>query len=203
MGERPTKRIGERLLNDESKKPNKRFQGTLHKVSGPLNRDVGHKTMKTIFALISLTLTIAPAFAGTFILVDHQSEAVYGPFNYTDHSTIQVGSASLTLKIVDKPETKQERLAKEIIIPNIEFRQAHIADIIHFLREASIQCCPGGTNVNIVLNVTAPETVGRDATNKATLALRNVSLYDALRYTTEVLGLQLRYDESAVVITKE
>ena len=182
--------------------PNNRFQRTSHKVRRPLNRDVGHKTMKTLLALILLTLTIAPAIAGSFVLVDRQSDAVYGPFDYTDKNTIQVGSESLTLKIVDTPETKLERLAKEIIIPNIEFREAHIADIIRFLREASIQCCPGGTNVNIVLNVTAPETVGPEATNKATLDLRNVSLYDALRYTTEVLGLQLRFDESAAVITK-
>ena len=30
--------------------PNNRFQGTLHKVSGPLNRDVGHKNMNIKFA---------------------------------------------------------------------------------------------------------------------------------------------------------
>ena len=35
---------------------NNRFQGTLHKVSGPLNRDVGHKKMKD--ALIILLLMI-------------------------------------------------------------------------------------------------------------------------------------------------
>ena len=130
-------------------------------------------------------------------MIDDQNDTAYGPFDYEDQNTILIGDAKLTLKIVDKPETKLERLAKEIIIPNVEFRQAHIADILQFLREASIQCCPGGTNVNIVLNVTAPETVGREATNSATLALRNVSLYDALRYSTEVLGLKIRYDDSA------
>ena len=31
---------------------NNRFQGTLHKVSGPLNRDVGSKQMKIYFAII-------------------------------------------------------------------------------------------------------------------------------------------------------
>ena len=170
---------------------------------GPiLTHDVGHKTMKTIIAVIALTASLIPAIAGSFVMVDDQNDTAYGPFDYEDQNTILIGDAKLTLKIVDKPETKLERLAKEIIIPNVEFRQAHIADILQFLREASIQCCPGGTNVNIVLNVTAPETVGREATNKATLALRNVSLYDALRYTTEVLGLKIRYDDSAAVITK-
>ena len=176
--------------------------GYAPQVARPQNADVGHKSMKTLIAVIALTASLIPAIAGSFVLVDNHSDTAYGPFDYEDQNTILIGDANLTLKIVDKPETKLERIAKEIIIPNVEFQQAHIADILQFLREASIQCCPGGTNVNIVLNVTAPETVGREATNKATLALRNVSLYDALRYTTEVLGLKIRYDDSAAVITK-
>lgn len=158
--------------------------------------------MKYFFALLSLVLCIVSANAGTFVLVDRHSEAIYGPFEYTDQNTIRIGSSAFTLNISDKPETKQERLAKEIIIPNVEFYRAHIADIIQFFREASIQCCPGGTNVNIVINVSDPETVGPKATNKATLSLRNVSLYDALRYTSEVLGLRLRFDDTAAVIFK-
>ena len=38
-------------------KPNKGFQGTLHKVSGPLTRDVRHK-MKTIFITLALLTTL-------------------------------------------------------------------------------------------------------------------------------------------------
>ena len=182
--------------------PNKGVQAIGTKACLSLTPDVGHKTMKTIITVIALTISLAPAIAGSFVLVDKNNDTVYGPFNYEDQNTVLIGDANLTLKILDKPETKLERLAKEIIIPNVEFRQAPIADILQFLREVSIQCCPGGTNVNIVLNVTSPETVGREATNKATLALRDVSLYDALRYTTEVLGLKIRYDDTAAVITK-
>ena len=43
---------------------NNRFQGTLHKVSGPLNRDVGHKKMKrTTIALILWALAAGTVYA--------------------------------------------------------------------------------------------------------------------------------------------
>jgi hypothetical protein len=56
--------------------------------------------------------------------------------------------------------------------------------------------------VNLVLNLEAGQALAPEEVPVITLALRRVSLYDALRYVTEVAGLELRFDENAAVISR-
>lgn len=130
-----------------------------------------------------------------------------------------------------KTQTAAERLREKmskIIIPEIEFRQANIRDVVNFLVEASIAGDPEGHGVNIVLNLpgTAAEEVapppepeelpifGEEelvpaptpspaegaAVPTITLNLRRISLLDALKIITEVAGLRYRIEGNVVVI---
>ena len=134
---------------------------------------------------------------------------------------------------VIKTQTAAERLREKmskIIIPEIEFRQANIRDVVNFLVEASIAGDPEGHGVNIVLNLPA-ETAEAEAAPVPTLEeelpffgeeevpapapaptegplvptitlnLRRISLLDALKIITEVAGLRYRIEGNVVVIT--
>jgi len=84
---------------------------------------------------------------------------------------------------------------KDIIVPEINVREAAVGDVIDFLRGQGQSLSPDKAPVNIVWQ--APE----EAKNvKITLNLRDVPLADALKYATQSAGLRYRIDPHVVVI---
>jgi general secretion pathway protein D len=118
-----------------------------------------------------------------------------------------------------------------LIIPKLEFRQAAIADVVDFLVKASAENDPEGEGVNIILKgidtttsaSAAPAAASDDgwgddgwgddaatdsfatassgAADGITLNLRRISVYDAIKYITEVAGLKYRIEDRAIIIT--
>jgi len=82
-----------------------------------------------------------------------------------------------------------------IIIPEVNFREAGVADIIEFLRTESKKISGAENPINFVWK--APEAF---KTAKITLSLHQVPLAEALKYVTEIAGLRYRVDPYAVVI---
>jgi len=83
----------------------------------------------------------------------------------------------------------------EIIIPEVNFRGAGVAEVIDSLQTESQKVSGADTPINFVWQ--APEAV---KTAKVTLNLRGVPLADVLKYVTESAGLRYRVDPHAVVI---
>lgn len=126
---------------------------------------------------------------------------------------------------------KRALLAKlnGIVIPQLEFRNADIRDVIKYLDTASIACdkdsAPGDKGVNFILQLKRPGAAAETAPAAAvppaegelggeggtavaqgnvpsvTLSLRNIALIDAIKYITEVTGLKYQVEENVVVIT--
>ena len=111
----------------------------------------------------------------------------------------------------------------EIIIPEINYREAVVSDVITFLSEESRRLDPEKVGVNIVLSggLTAPTTPAPTPTTpptpaegqpsatagseglegrKITLSLRDVPLIDALKYVTTLADLKYRVESSAVIV---
>jgi hypothetical protein len=150
--------------------------------------------MKTHLCILSLAVLASTVVqAGSFRLLDHSAEQIYGPFEYEDNATIKIGDSLMTLKIVTRDETAAERLAKSIVIPSLEFRNAALSDVLEYLREASISGI-NEPNVNLILNVKNPRA-------PVTLRLRQVNLAMALEYISQMNDLNLRWDDNAAVIT--
>jgi len=129
--------------------------------------------------------------------------------------------------ITDRGKRRLLEKLNSIVIPQLEFRQANINDVIKFLDQASIaydkDSPPGEKGVNFIMPQrgaaaagTAPAAVqpaegeltgegGATVTQgnlpTVTLSLRNVSLMDSIKYITEVTGLKYRIEENVVVIT--
>lgn len=106
----------------------------------------------------------------------------------------------------------------EIIIPEINYREAVVSDVITFLSEESRRLDPEKVGVNIVLSggLTAPSTLAPTPApppaegqppaseglegRKITLSLRDVPLIDALKYVTTLANLKYRVESSAVIV---
>jgi len=154
------------------------------------------------------------------MLVDEKTTEAFGPFLPSNGATVTVGERTLVLQMSRTKREQTEALLKNIIIPSIEFRQANLKDVIHFLVEASLAADPEREGANIVLSrledVPAPALtsssneggVGADvfhgsptaADRTITLNLRRVTLYDAIATIAEVAGLKWEITEGGVVI---
>lgn len=131
---------------------------------------------------------------------------------------------------METPSQLLQRKMEEIVLPRVEFRQANIVDVVAFLRDASEAADPEGEGVNIILNLSVPDSPaapapaapagafddpwgdewdspapaaspGVSGIPSITLNLRRISLMEAVRYITEVAGLRFRLEDNAVVIT--
>ncbi|MBU4366313.1 MAG: hypothetical protein KKF10_04200 [Verrucomicrobia bacterium] len=132
--------------------------------------------------------------------------------------------------ITDKSKRRLLEKLNGIVIPQLEFRQANIVDVIKYLDQASIACDkdspPSERGVNFILQLRRPgaaaewaptaaiqfnegeltgegggAAVVQDNLPTVTLSLRNIVLLDAIKYITEVTGLKYRIEENVVVIT--
>ena len=121
----------------------------------------------------------------------------------------------------DVMRTRQK--LQKLIIPQIEFRQANIADVLDYLSKASVEVDQEDkTGVNIILKlgaaapaVTPPAAEGATpaapeaaaaapaagGTPPITLTLRRVNLLDAIKYITDIAGLSYRVDKNVVFVT--
>lgn len=125
---------------------------------------------------------------------------------------------------------RQQRIIEKlnkIIIPEINYREAVVSDVITFLSEESRRLDPEKVGVNIVLSggIAAPSPTtppapapapGTEAGaplgaaaggggeslegRKITLSLRDVPLIDALKYVTTLAELKYRVESSAVIV---
>lgn len=85
----------------------------------------------------------------------------------------------------------------EIIIPEVNVRDAPVIDVVEFLRGQSQTLSRDKTAINLVWQ--APEDA---KTVKVTLNLRKIPFADVLKYVTDSAGLRYRVDAHAVVIYK-
>ncbi len=94
------------------------------------------------------------------------------------------------LKQLEEPKGKPEldpstvQRAKSIIIPEVDFRGALIQDIVGFFQEVSNEYSKDDRRLNVLL-ISHDEMIAGPKPRRVTLSVKDVSLYDAIRYTTE------------------
>ena len=102
-----------------------------------------------------------------------------------------IGCLALSAGEKDRQSDAQKHLikqAKELIIPEVMFRDTPFYDAIGYIRSKAKW-------LNIVV---VPDEYIEEV--EVSLELRNITLYDAIRYLVEVSHLDVRVDENAVVI---
>ncbi|MEM7392148.1 MAG: LptA/OstA family protein [Verrucomicrobiota bacterium] len=88
-----------------------------------------------------------------------------------------------------------EKKLRSIIVPELEFREVTLPVATEHLQRVSGHLDSEGVGVNFVLK-------RQDGLEdiRITISLRQVSLYEAIHYVTEVSGLEFRLGERAVII---
>jgi len=82
-----------------------------------------------------------------------------------------------------------------IVIPEVQFREADVADAVQFLTRAAKEYDADKTGVNIVL-------MDKENKSKVTLTLQKTSLHRILKLTAEMAGLSVAVEEDGVVLRK-
>jgi len=117
------------------------------------------------------------------------------------------------VRAIEKRSAEDERMDDEIrrqladtVLPEINFRQAHIRDVVAFLRYMSIEHgkpirAGGRRGVNFVLNMPGIEREhGEGGVPLNTFAAKGISLKEAVTIVTEVTGIRYRVENSAVIL---
>ncbi|MFM9198090.1 MAG: hypothetical protein ACKOWG_20585 [Planctomycetia bacterium] len=155
--------------------------------------------MKILMIVMALGMMISTAAsAGDSIrLRDEKTAAECGPVMVANSAKIRVGESTLALTVVEQTDAQKalEKKMRAIMIPTLEFGDLPVEDAAATLRDYARKADPDKRGVNIVV----VNPVGHAAS--LSLELRNISLYDALRYSCEAAGLSMRIDDNAVVIS--
>jgi len=87
---------------------------------------------------------------------------------------------------------------KSITIEHAQFQETELQQVLPFFAEKIKKLDPKKEGVNLVL-ANQPSFDAKKVV--ITLELKNVSAYDALKYTAQAAGLRMQVDENAIVFT--
>jgi biotin carboxyl carrier protein len=155
-----------------------------------------------------VSLEIAPTAAATAPLTgkasairlrDPVTGASYGPVLVHHGAKVKIGDKTYMVEIekVETPEPELEKTQAQVlleqklrttIVPELTFEDANLTEVADYLSTAF--------DVNVVLTNDV-----RQANLAITMRLKNIPLFDALRYVAEVVCIKLRVDDHAVVLT--
>ncbi|MBX7209762.1 MAG: M56 family metallopeptidase [Verrucomicrobiaceae bacterium] len=92
------------------------------------------------------------------------------------------------------PDQTLLQRARRIVLPAVDFKDAKLTEAIEFLRTKSRDADPAKQGLNIILKNDPPSTAS------ITLSLRDVPLNEALRYTSELAGMELVWESYAAIV---
>jgi hypothetical protein len=97
----------------------------------------------------------------------------------------------------NKPKyVPMERQLANLIIPQIQFREASLGSALDYLKKAVDKQSNGKVAVNFVVQLPAEQ----QNTQQVTLALSNVPFTEALKYLGTVASLDFVYDKYAIIV---
>ena len=134
--------------------------------------------------------------AESFYLEHPTEDRRYGPFQYKEGGIVTLGRVALTIRRESKPMALKQRMERTVI-PEMDFRQAHIADIVDFLRAMSVEYGPDKSGVNFIMK---PAVQKAAAETLVTFRASALSLPQALDAVTGAAGLSWRIEGNIVWI---
>lgn len=112
----------------------------------------------------------------------------------------KVTTTVVLLKVdVESPARPLVETSKGLVIPELQLVNAALSDVATYLMAQSRELDPAKKGINIVIQGgrTAPADT---PTPTVTLSMRNVALYDVLRFVSQATGATVEYDPSAVIL---
>ena len=181
--------------------------------------------MKLALVGLAVLSLLGAGYADEFHLTDETGEK-HGPFEFREGEKLTIAGKAYTLsKTLTKDQQVVERM-KRIVIPEIDFRQANVYDVIRFLHGASVEFDSGPRSaqqrgVNTFLSLDLPVPAAPAGTDSAeddpfavpagkqtyrsdvpliTFSARYISLHDALNIICKICGLQWTVKDGLILI---
>jgi hypothetical protein len=158
--------------------------------------------MKTglLLAVLGAMSASAVVAGDSIMLRNEQTGAEYGPVDVVNGAEVKIGDATFVVKVNGQTAAQEalEEKLKAIMIANLDFHEVPIEQAVAILRGHGEKVGRDKSRVNIL--ATFPKATA-DAQPLVTMELRNVSLYDAIRYCCEAAECRMRIDDNCVVVT--
>ncbi len=138
--------------------------------------------------------------ADQFFLKDAKGKQ-YGPFEVRQGVKVQAGGQDFEVVKITTPRDAVIQAMQRIVLPEVEFKQASIQDVVAFLAKASRENDPEKQGVNIVLIPWTASTNAADAKplmTNVSLSARNIRLYSLVKTLRQVTGLKVCVDALGV-----
>jgi len=97
----------------------------------------------------------------------------------------------------EPPRKTLPQKLSSIVLANVEFKDAPIREILHYLSTESIKFDAEKTGVNFIVLPSVPTDL------KISLRLKDAPLADVLKYIAQIAGLKYRIESNAVVFFTE
>jgi|GEM_PF-1529785 len=143
-----------------------------------------------ILCALSLSICGSAAFAESISLKHEETGKIYGPFEMVDGGTITLGKTTFT--IVKSAGIEAD--LKSTIIPELNFRDAMLTDVISVLNTFVKKAHPE-KHINFIVTSKDAELP------TVTLSLARISALDVLKFVTELTGTQFAIKGKNVVIS--
>ncbi|MEI6210270.1 MAG: hypothetical protein WCR06_01465 [bacterium] len=151
----------------------------------------------SLATLLLVCLSAAVCRAQEFSLQDEKGKTT-GPYALKSGAEVAIGS---NRAVIANVRTQKQQILddlREIVIPEIEFKQTSLRDAVAFLQQAAAKADPKKRTLNLVLGLTAEQEQAFKAT-PITFTARNISVFEALRLITEIQGV--KYSVRGNVVT--
>lgn len=129
----------------------------------------------------------------SFYLKNVGTKKQYGPFQLKDEARVEAGSIALSI-VLDTSHANMIITLKKIRIPQIDFRNASINEVVMFLNKTIQQQVP---DVNIEVAVAKTIDVEKHTDG---CSLRNTSVYDTIGILCDMAGLQWSIQNGVIVL---
>lgn len=151
----------------------------------------------SLATLLLVCLSAAVCRAQEFSLQDDKGKTT-GPYALKTVTEVAIGS---NRAVIANVRTQKQQILddlREIVIPEIEFKQTSLRDAVAFLQQAAAKADTKKRTLNLVLGLTAEQEQALKAT-PITFTARNISVFEALRLITDIQAV--KYSVRGNVVT--
>jgi len=102
------------------------------------------------------------------------------------------------------PETQLRHRLQSIIIPQVDFNEADITDVVSYLKSASMLNDPSGRHgkgIAIIID-SKRLAAGLEKAKPITFHAKNISLFDLIEAVTKIAGLEYSIGPSVIIDRK-
>ena len=139
--------------------------------------------------------------AGEFFLKDKKSGRTLGPYEYRNGGEVKIGDHVFTLivKADSAGQVSVKEKLEKIIIPEIDFRNAALVDVLDFLAAASVEydtlSKEDMKGVNIVVNLDDEVKI-----KPVTFQARNISMLEVFNILKVMANISYRVQSNTMIV---